>query len=355
LTDDPVTVGFTVFCLNFDTLHDVRMTKETQSPPAGNPADDTRLVAHGAADTLHFRPMLALVARRWRLVLTVELISIGLAVLFLHIVTYKYTITMEVSPADSGNTAQRSSIGGAFAALTGSLTPDTNRIELYMAALTSIRVATAISNKPEIMHRLFDKEWDPATQSWQPTRGPLLALASGLKRLLGFPPPKAWAPPDAKSVLDLLKKQIVIEYQPNRPLVTITYRHKDPRFGVEFIEAIHEAADAQLRQAVLYRTTAYVDYLLKELQSVSVVAYRDALAQVLAQQELQRIQTQADVPYAIEIFGPPTASPRPTTPQAPVVLVAAALAGLMISILLVFTISVRPAAGTIRETPAVRI
>lgn len=311
---------------------------------SAQPVDDTRLVAHGAADTLHFRPMLALVARRWRLVLTVELISIGLAVLFLHIMTYKYTITMQVSPADSGNTAQRSSIGGAFAALTGNLTPDTNRIELYMAALTSVRVATAISNKPEIMHRLFDKEWDPATQSWQPTtRGPLLALASGLKKLLGFPPLKAWAPPDAKSVLDLLEKQVVVNYLPNRPIVTITFLHKDPRFGVEFIEAIHEAADAQLRQAVLHRATVYVDYLLKELQSVSVVAYRDALAQVLAQQELQRIQTQADVPYAIEIFAPPTASPRPTTPQAPVVLVAAALAGLIISVLLALTISVRPA------------
>lgn len=332
------------------------MTKETQSPPAGNPGDDTQLVAHGAADTLHFRQTLALVARRWRLVLTVELISIGLAVLFLHIVPYKYTITMEVSPADSGNTAQRSSIGGAFAALTGSLTPDTNRIELYIAALTSIRVATAISNKPELMHRLFDKEWDTATQTWRPpARGPLPALVSGLKKLLGFPPPKAWAPPDAKSVLDLLEKQVVIDYLPNRPLVTITYRHKDPRFGVEFIEAIHEAADAQLRQAVLYRATAYVDYLLKELQSVSVVAYRDALAQVLAQQELQRIQTQADVPYAIEIFAPPTASPRPTTPQAPMVLVAAALAGLIISVLLALTLSVRPVAGTTRETPAVQI
>jgi hypothetical protein len=337
-------LDFTVFCLSFDTLQDVRMTKEIQSPPAGNPGDDTRLVAHGAADTLHFRPMLALVARRWWLVLTVELISIGLAVLCLHIVTYKYTITMEVSPADSGNTAQRSSIGGAFAALAGGLTQDTNRIELYMAALTSIRVATAIANKPEIMHRLFYKEWDPATQSWQPTtRGPLLALASGLEKLLGFPPPKAWAPPDAKSVLDLLKKQVIIDFVPNRPLVTITYQNKDPRFGVEFVEAIHEAADGQLRQAVLYRTTAYIDYLLKELQSVNVVAYRDALAQVLAQQELQRIQTQADVPYAIEIFAPPTASPRPTTPKAPVVLVATGLAGLMISVLLALTISVRPA------------
>ena len=332
------------------------MTKETQSLPTGNPADDARLVARDPADTLHFRPMLALVARRWRLVLTVELISIGLAVLFLHIATYKYTITMQVSPADSGNTTQRSSLGGAFAALTGSLTPDINRIELYMAALTSIRVATAISNKPEIMHRLFDKEWDTAAQSWRPpTRGPLRALASGLEKLLGFPPPKAWVPPDAKSVLDLLKKQIVIDYQPNRPLVTITYRQKDPQFGVDFIEAIHEAADSQLRQAVLHRATAYVDYLLKELQSVNVVAYRDSLAQVLAQQELQRIQTQADVPYAIEIFAPPTASPRPTTPQAPVVLVAAALAGLMISVLLALTISVRSPASTIRATPAVRI
>jgi len=252
---------------------------------------------------------------------------------------------MQVSPADSGNNAQKSSIGGAFAALTGGLGQDTNRIELYMAALTSIRVATAIANKPDIMHRLFDKEWDAATQRWQPRRGPLVALGSGLEKLLGYPQPKAWAPPDTKSVLDLLKNQIVIEYQPNRPLVTITYRHKDPQFGVEFVEALHEAADGQLRQAVLYRTTAYIDYLLKEMQSVDVVPYRNALAQVLAQQELQRIQTQADVPYAIEIFAPPTASAKPTTPDAPVVLVATALAGLMISVLLALTIGVRPAAA----------
>jgi len=272
--------------------------------------------AQPVADTLHFRPMFALVARRWRLVLAVELISIGLAVLFLHIVTYNYTITMEVSPADSGNTAQKTGIGGTFAALTGGLTPDTNRIELYMAALTSIKVATAIADKPEIMHRLFERDWDTATQSWRPTKpGPLHPVTAVIKNLLGFPPSQAWAPPDAKAVLDLLKRQIVIEYLPNRPLVTITYRHKDPRFGVEFVEAVHEAADAQLRQAVLHRSTAYIDYLLKELQSVTVVPYRDALAQVLAQQELQRIQTQADVPYAIEIFAPPTASSKPTTPR----------------------------------------
>jgi uncharacterized protein involved in exopolysaccharide biosynthesis len=331
------------------------MTKETQFVSAGELADDARLAARGTPDSLHFRPMLALVARRWRLVLAVELISIGLAVLFLHIVTYKYTITMQVSPVDSGNTAQRSSLGGAFAALTGNLTQDTNRIELYMAALTSIRVATDISNKPEVMHRLFYKEWDPATQRWKSTtRGPLLALANGLKNLLGFPPPKPWSPPDAGSVLDLLEKQIVIAYRPNRPLVTITYRNRDPRFGVEFVEALHQAADAQLRQTVLYRSSAYIDYLLKELQSVTVVPYRDALAQVLAQQELQRIQTQANVPYAIEVFAPPTASPRPTTPLAPVVLVAAALAGLLIAVLLALTTRVRLAAGTHRQAPDVR-
>jgi hypothetical protein len=289
-----------------------------------------------ATDTLHFRPMLALVIRRWRLVLAVELISIGLAVLFLHLVTYKYTITMQVSPVDSGSAEQKSGLGGAFAALTGSLTPDVNRIELYMAALTSIKVAKAIADKPDIMHGLFYKEWDSTTQSWHPPRGPLPALISGLENLLGFPP-KAWAPPDAKSVLELL----------------ITYRDKDPRFGVALVEAIHEAADGQLRKAVLFRTTAYIDYLLKELQSIDVVPYRNALAQVLAQQELQRIQTLADVPYAIEIFSPPTASPMPTTPLAPVVLVATALAGLMLSVLLALTISVRPAADTIHETPAI--
>jgi len=331
------------------------MTKETQFPLAGNPAGDTQLQARGAANTLNFRPMLALVVRRWWLVLTVELIMVGLAALFLHLVTYKYTITMEVSPVDSGN-SQRSNIGVAVAALAasglGPANQDTNRIELYMAALTSIRVATAIANNQEIMHRLFDKEWDLATQSWRPPKGPLSSLAVGLEKLLGFPP-KPWAPPDAKSVLELLKSKIVIDFLPNRPLVTITYQNKDPRFGVEFIEALHEAADTQLRQTVLYRSTAYISYLLKELQSVNVVAYRDALAQVLAQEELQRIQTQADVPYAIEIFAPPTASPRPTTPDAPVVLIATALIGLIISVLLALTISVRPAARPTRETPAV--
>jgi hypothetical protein len=331
---------------------------EIQSRPTDEPAGYSRLQPYGTTNTLDFGSILALVARRWPLVLAVELIAVGLAVLCLHIVTYKYTVTMEVSPVESANAAQRSTLGVAVTALAASglgSTQDTNQIELYMAALTSIRVATVIANKPEIMHRLFDREWDPSTQSWRPPKsGPLFALGADLERLLGFPPPKAWAPPDAKSVLMLLEKRIVIDYQPNRPLVTITYRNSDPRFGVEFVEAIHEAADAQLRETVLLRSTAYISYLLKELQSVDVVTYRDALAQVLAQEELQRIQTQADVPYAIEVFAPPTASPRPTTPEAPVVLIAAALAGLILSVLLALTIRVRPAPLTIRRSPAVR-
>lgn len=334
------------------------MPNDIYLPPAANPDDDTQLQAHEAVNTLDFSSTLTLVMRRWWLVLTVELITVGLAVLCLHVITYKYTITMEVSPVDSGNTAERNGLGAAVAALAasglGPATQDTTRIELYMAALTSIKVATAIANHPAIMHQLFDKEWDRATQHWRPPGGPLRALASGLEKLLGFPP-KPWGPPDAKSVLELLKKRIVIDYQPNRPLVTITYKNKDPRFGVEFVEAIHEAADAQLRQTVLYRSSAYIDYLLQELQSVNVVAYRDALAQVLAQEELQRIQTQANVPYAIEIFAPPTASRRPTTPDAAVVLIASALIGLIISVLLALSISVRPVPRTIRETPPARV
>ncbi len=335
------------------------LPNEIQSPLIGEPAGDKRLEVHGAANTIDFRLMLALVVRRWRLALAVEIVTIGFAVICLHIVTYKYTITMAVSPVESGSTTQRGNIGSAVAALAASglgAGPETNRIELYMAALTSIRVATAIADKPEIMHRLFDKEWDPATQNWRPpANGALPALASGLKKFLGFPPPKAWAPPDAKSVLALLEKQIVIDYRPNRPLVTITYRSKDPAFGVNFVEALHGAADAQLRNAVLYRTTAYIDYLLKELPTISVVAYHDALAQVLAQEELQRIQTQADVPYAIEMFAPPTASQRPTNPNAVVVLVATALAGMFISVLLALTIRVRPAVRPVRDAAVFRI
>jgi hypothetical protein len=317
-------------------------------------ADDARVQAYTSANTIHFRPMLALVVRRWWLVLTVELVTIGLAVVYLHIVNYKYTITMRVSPVDSGNTSQRGSIGSAALTASGlGPSPDTNRIELYIAAMTSIRVATAIAHKPEIMHRLFDREWEPSTQSWRPPENDLRhKLENRLKRLLGFPPMQPWAPPDAMSVLELLEKQIVIDYSPNRPLVTITYLNTDPRFGVEFVESIHTAADTQLRETVLLRTSAYIDYLLKELQLINVVPYRDALAQVVAQEELQRIQTQADVPYAIEIFAPPTASSQPTTPKAPVVLVATALAGLVISVLLALSIRVPPTIRTNHNTPA---
>src|SRR3546814_18293921 len=78
---------------------------------------------------------------------------------------------------------------------------------------------------------------------------------------------------------------------------------------------LHEAADWDVRQQTLLRTSAYIRYLSNKLTTVTVAEHRLALVATLSDQERLRMAAASNVPYAAEPFGPAYGSIYVTTPQ----------------------------------------
>jgi capsular polysaccharide biosynthesis protein len=192
--------------------------------------------------------------------------------------------------------------------------PSQTQLELYLAAVQSVPVATDLVNQPYIAHGVFWRDWDDEKRVWErPSEIKSLIVNAG-KAVLDMPI-RDWHPPDGPQMAKALSEFVTVDYQRTSPIVTITYKDRDPQFGVSLLLALHKAADSRLRTRVVQRTATYIDYLQQQLRVVTSAEQRTALINALTNQEELRMAAMANVSYSVDVLVPPTPSIRPTDPN----------------------------------------
>ena len=206
---------------------------------------------------------------------------------------------------------------------------------LYQNGLYSRDVANDLSKRQDIMRKAFYHQWDSASQQWAQPSPFVSTTVALMKGALGIPV-RAWEPPDGALLQEYIIDNVKLDVDPQKPIVTITFRHQDPQFAVEFLNALDRTVDEKLRQDALERANQYVNFLSDQLKSVTNTDVREALVSTLADQEKIKMMASATAPYAAQPFGLPSASRKPTNPNPILVLVAAAFAGLLLAIIAAF-------------------
>ena len=281
-----------------------------------------------AEEEIDLHELLSALRRRWRTKAVSTAAALACAFLYLHLATPRYSIALTVTPANSRMTSQVSKLGG-LASLAGIKLPIADEevpFELYLEGLTSRQVADLVAQDTSLMRPLFPHEWNEAQQRWtEPSRARTM-LANVLRMAVGRPA-RPWRPPDGARLQEVLQRQLKIERKRTSPVVTISMRFADPKIGRRFLWRLHEHADEILRRRTLARTTQYIDYLREKLRSVEVAEHRQALFEILSEQERQLMIASSTLPYAAEPFEGPVASATPKEPNVPVVLAIALLLG----------------------------
>jgi hypothetical protein len=292
---------------------------------------EVRLKAFTHDGALYFMDYARLVGAHARKVVIVTGAVVILGLIYLHLATYKYTVTLEVTQVED---SEKSSYAGALSSLSsvaslagidlssGSKT----QMDLYMAALKSSTVADKIAANPALLHGLFYKKWDAKRGAWRRPNKILLALEDASAAIVGMPT-KPWHPPGALEVRHYIEREVDMTYEPISPIATITYKNRDPAFAKAFLLAMHQAADALLRKRTLQRADEYIDYINRKLNQVTATDIRQAMISTLMIQERRRMAASASMSYSVDVFAPPTPSIRPTSPNAPIVLIACLLLG----------------------------
>jgi hypothetical protein len=261
-----------------------------------------------------------------------------LALVYLHVADYTYTATLMVSPVLSSSSDNLSSkLGGlsnlaSFAGISVGSDMGTQAFMLYQEGLYSRDVANELAKDPDIMHTVFSKQWDADSKHWIGPSGARWALLVAAKSILGIPL-KDWQPPNGALLQDYIVNNVTVDADPQKPIVTITYRDKDPAFAVKFLRGLDRAVDDKLRRNALTRANQYVDYLSDQLNKVTNADVRESLMATLTDQQKIKMMASVTAPYAAQPFGLPSASRKPTSPKPFLVLAAAIFAGGLLGVL----------------------
>lgn len=273
---------------------------------------------------------------RKRLIFIAGFAGLFLGALYLHFATFKYTVELDVTPAQASqdNLANSLKKMSGLASLAGVGIPsgtEATPFDLYLAGIHSRDVARELAEKPGLLQNIFPQEWDAGTRAWKQPTGMLPALKNAVKWALGFPD-RQWTPPNPARLQEYMQENVIIERSAKNPTVTVSFDHPDPEFGIGFLRDTHEVVDDYLREKALERSAGNIAYLTWKLNRVTVAEYRSALTEALSEQERTRMLASSPAAYAAEPFGNPAASRRATVPNAFFVLLACTIGGILIGV-----------------------
>lgn len=283
--------------------------------------------------------IMEVLALLWARRLTIVIVTgctIFLGTLYLRVATYTYTAELKVTPTQedkglSGSFGNLASLAGVNIANTKSVSPFT----LYLEGILSRQVAEMLIKRSDVMTTVFRGQWDGNENRWVEPESMLQPVKDVIKFVLGFPS-YDWQEPSAADLERYIQKNVTVEEDQKTSIARVTFDHPNPDFAVKFLSYLHEATDQILRERTLVRSTQYIEYLQKKLDSVTVADHRAALVQALSEQEKLRMMASSNVAFAAEPFGPVTSSARPTSPQPAMVLALSALLGILISVGVIF-------------------
>lgn len=272
--------------------------------------------------------------------------SVLLALLYLQLVPHRYTAELLVVAADDPLSSLPSAMSGLGALVGMDIKQNNLSFSMYADALASRPVAEAIVRDPRIMHTIFPDEWDAVAGRWQEPASIVHYLLKGAKIAVGLP--AAWHPPGPERVQRYVEKRVQVSEEKRRPVIRISFAHKDRLFAAYFVSKVSMEADGFLRRQSIARTSAYIAYLEKRLRDVTVAEQRQSLAQLISTYEKSRMMASSDAAFAGDRFGGVDVPSQPDIPNPALVLAVAIVAGLMLWLLLTALILLRSPADESR-------
>ncbi|WP_449220824.1 hypothetical protein [Tistrella mobilis] len=261
---------------------------------------------------------------------------IGLMIAYLSVANYKYSAELSVVSVPKQ--------GGSLSSLPGlSLVEglgmnlgfgDRGDFVLLTDYVESLKTAELLSRDPEIMHTIFQSEWDEETGDWKQPESAVRDLIADIRSTLGLPQ-REWRAPDALRLRQYIRNNIAVKTGEKPKLAVFWFTHEDPAFAAKFVTAVHAAVDSSYAESERMKMRRYVDYLRDELEKVTSVENRQAFSALLVNYEQKLMISEVSRYMLAEPMDDVIVSPRPVSPSPALMLILATMAGFMFGFMLV--------------------
>ena len=223
-----------------------------------------------------------------------------------------YMATIRVQPAASDTSlGSTSGAGSLLAGLTGGGgAAQVPKFIQFNYAMSSLEVARALIQKYDLLCRVYHGECDAITHQWRPRHSTVHDwIVSATSRLSGLPDPNV-GPRDPVDLATYIENSVVAQQlKKTDSVIALTYIHHNPQFAAQFLSLVVKATNDYVRAQSRETQKRYVEYLSSSAAQTTNVEQRQAIDNLLLQEERQLMMTEVDVPYAAQILDGPTVTP----------------------------------------------
>lgn len=237
-----------------------------------------------------------------RMLLSCAAAGIFAALIVAHFAPMRYQATTMVAAQEGlSKNSSLDSLGDIAGLAGGTGLPGSSfqPFERFTQTLTNNTVAKELLKQPWILPALFPKEWDSDTATWHPPGGILGPSARLLTFAIGLP---SWHPPGVQELSDKLSENTKTNKFGRNPAYTISYQSNDPQTAARILMLLLKTNDQIIQHDAQIRLNATTAYLQQRLKTEAEINRRNALNQLLLEQERSLMAAEVNGPYAAKII-----------------------------------------------------
>lgn len=293
--------------------------------------ESSRIHDEAEPERLTIAQIFGLVASGWRVIASLTIVFVIVALLVSAISTGQYRTYYVAMPAPTANDPLRQT--GLSLDVLGrqAKTPDW---EMYISLMTSTTLAQRLVTKTPILQRLYAADWDAKKKRWITEQNfGSLSLGGKVKWLLGYRTKKA--APDKFALQGYLAGFLSVQPKPDTSQYIVSIDSPDPETSLLLLTDLHQAANDIVREARLSRAIGQRTHLLAELNTTTVADYRQTLLDILGRVETSVMTASVGGQYAGVLLDGPVTSPGPVFPVPALFVKLAVISGVLFGLILV--------------------
>ena len=251
---------------------------------------------------------------------------------YLNLAERRYSVSMVLKSVQEPS--QTSNIGGlgGLASLAGVELPSGSNVDFasFPLLMQSREVALVVTRDDELMRALYPEEWDAEANAWrQQPRSTVGLVLSQLKSIITGNSVSDYEPPDAGRLSEFVSEEVSAAIDSKSDLLNIKAEAADPEVMRDFLEKIVAETDQLIRQRFIVAGTTALQFYKEQLQRAQSGEHREALAQLIVQEEQKLMLATRSNSYVAEVLRGPDISMQPTSPKSMVVLALSFILGFL--------------------------
>jgi uncharacterized protein involved in exopolysaccharide biosynthesis len=253
------------------------------------------------------------IAAIWRSKLIVACFVVGGGIggfAYVMLVEPIYRVEIVMSPNNAEDEMRLSPILSGIASL-GGISVDGSGEAIALATLQSRSLVGELIDDLNLLPTLFASEWDESNGKWKDEDA------------------SNW--PDTRMGTRLFL-DVVLDIEENvaTGLVTLAVEWRDPEAAAMWATELVERTNERLRSRDLEGSSARLEFLNEELESISLVEVRQAISRLI-EGELQRVMVaQAEQDYAFKVIDPAIVPREPVSPRKAMIVGVAIILGFLL-------------------------